>query len=165
MIKVFRGLIPQMACTTIIREGLTRPLIEAGIGKDNVKSKGRSTNVSFIDNPFTKSYIYELVTHNFKDYIIEEAEDLQFAAYRLGDFYGLHKDADKENNRVLSITVQLSKSSNYEGGDLVFDYDKHPIERAQGTVIIFPSNLYHEITPVTMGMRYSLVQWFKGKEK
>ena len=165
MIKVFEKIIPRMACQQIIQEGRTRPQIDAGIGKDNIKSKGRSTKVAFINNAFTKSYIHGLVAHNFKDYTIEEAEDLQFAIYKKGDFYGLHKDADKENNRVLSVTVQLSKASEYDGGDLVFDYDRHPMPTAQGTVIIFPSNLYHEVTPVTRGRRYSLVQWFKGKEK
>ena len=159
-----------MACTTIIREGLTRPQISAGIGKNNTTSEGRSTKVTFIDNKFVKSYIYELATHNFKNYIIEESEDLQFATYREGDFYGLHADADKENDRVLSVSVQLSKSSDYEGGNLMFQggcrnpWFYEPAERRQGTVIIFPSYMYHEITPVTKGKRYSLVQWFKGHE-
>jgi PKHD-type hydroxylase len=163
-IKVFEKIMPHTACEQIIQEGVTRPQINAGIGKDNIKSEGRSTKVTFIDNPFIKSYIYELVTRNFKNYIIEEAEDLQFATYTKGDFYGLHKDADETNNRVLSVTVQLSKSSDYKGGDLIFDYDKQPMERVQGTVVIFPSYVYHEVTPVTKGKRYSLVQWFKGYE-
>ena len=164
MIKIFEKFIPRMACQQIIQEGRVRPQMDAGIGKDNIKSEGRSTHVTFINNSFLKSVIYDLVAFNY-DYTIEEAEDLQFATYRTDDFYGLHKDADEENNRVLSVTIQLSKASDYEGGDLVFDYDRHPIPRAQGTVIVFPSNLYHEITPVTKGIRYSLVQWFKGKEK
>ena len=153
-----------MACQQIIQEGRVRPQMDAGIGKDNIKSEGRSTHVTFINNSFLKSVIYDLVAFNY-DYTIEEAEDLQFATYRRDDFYGLHKDADKENNRVLSVTVQLSKASEYEGGDLVFDYDRHSMPRVQGTVIIFPSNLYHEVTPVTRGTRYSLVQCYKGKEK
>ena len=164
MIKVFEKIIPRMACQQIIQEGRVRPQMDAGIGKDNIKSEGRSTHVTFINNSFLKSVIYDLVAFNY-DYTIEEAEDLQFATYRTDDFYGLHKDADEENNRVLSVTVQLSKTSEYEGGDLVFDYDRHSMPRVQGTVIIFPSNLYHEVTPVTKGTRYSLVQWFKGKEK
>jgi len=165
MIQIFKGVIPQMACKQIIREGVTRPQIEAGIGKDNTASEGRSTKVTFIDNAFIKSYIYELATHNFKNYIIEEAEDLQFATYTKGDFYGVHKDADETNSRILSVTVQLSRSSEYKGGDLVFDYDRHPMERRQGTIIIFPSNLYHEVEPVIKGKRYSLVQWFKGNKR
>ena len=165
-IKVFEKIIPHTACEQIIQEGVTRPQINAGIGKNNTASEGRSTKVTFIDNSFIKSYIYELVTHNFKNYIIEEAEDLQFATYTKGDFYGLHKDADETNNRVLSITVQLSKSSDYKGGDVVFsNYPaRNFMERKQGTVIIFPSNLYHEVEPVIKGKRYSLVQWFKGYE-
>jgi PKHD-type hydroxylase len=161
-LKIFESIIPHKACEQIIREGVLRPQISAGIGKDNTKSEGRSTKVTFIDNAFTKSYIYELVTHNFKNYIIEEAEDLQFATYEEGDFYGYHKDADESNGRVLSVSVQLSNPSDYEGGELIFFYS--PIEKAQGTVIIFPSDLYHQVTPVTKGKRYSLVQWFKGYE-
>ena len=92
---------------------------------------------------------------------------LQFATYTEGDFYGLHSDADKENDRVLSVSVQLSKSSDYEGGDLMFRgqniWSYESVERKQGTVIIFPSYVYHEVTPITKGKRYSLVQWFKGK--
>ena len=137
--------------------------IDAGVGKTNKKSRGRSTKVSFIHNDFLNSVIRDLVIFNY-DYEITEAEDLQFAAYNVGDFYVLHKDVDEENNRVLSVTVQLSKPSEYEGGDLVFDYDRHPMEKTRGTIIIFPSNLYHEVTPVTKGERYSLVQWFKGQK-
>jgi predicted 2-oxoglutarate/Fe(II)-dependent dioxygenase YbiX len=165
-IQVFERIIPPSACRQIIREGITRPQISAGIGKNNTASKGRSTKVTFINNAFVKSYIYELVTHNFKNYIIKEAEDLQFATYTKGDFYGLHKDANETNSRILSVTVQLSKSSEYKGGNLVFN--NYPVrnlmERRQGTVIIFPSNLYHEVEPVIKGKRYSLVQWFKGYE-
>ena len=100
--------------------------------------------------------------------MIEKAEDLQFATYNVGDFYGPHYDADENNKRILSISVQLSKPSEYEGGDLCLygtGGSPSPLENAQGTVIIFPSNLLHEIEPVTKGTRYSLVQWFKGYEK
>ena len=41
---------------------------------------------------------------------------------------------------------------------------KETIENKQGSMIIFPSNLYHEVEPVTKGTRYSLVQWYKGYE-
>ena len=171
-LKIFESIIPRKACEQIIREGVLRPQINAGIGKDNTKSEGRSTKVTFINNAFTKSYIYELVTHNYKNYIIEEGEDLQFATYEEGDFYGYHKDADENNNRVLSVSVQLSNPTDYEGGNLIFynlDHGKEGLRdfsplRHQGSVIVFPSNTYHQVTPVTKGTRYSLVQWFKGYE-
>ena len=34
----------------------------------------------------------------------------------------------------------------------------------QGTIIVFPSMLPHRVTPVTEGVRYSLVQWFSGPD-
>ena len=33
-----------------------------------------------------------------------------------------------------------------------------------GTVIIFPSFIYHQILPITKGRRESLVNWSVGKE-
>lgn len=167
MIKIFKSLVPNMACDTIIKEGKSRPQLDAGLGQTNKKSKGRSTKVSFINNEFTKSFIYELVITHYKNYVIEEAEDLQFATYNIGDFYGPHCDADENNKRILSISVQLSKPSEYEGGDLCLHGiggSPSPVTNEQGTVVIFPSNLLHEVEPVTKGTRYSLVQWFKGYE-
>ena len=160
MIKVFKSLVPPMACEKIIEDGLTRPQLDAGIGKTNKKSKGRSTKIAFIDNAFLRSYIYNLVEENYSEYTIEEAEHIQFAVYNKGDFYGWHRDSNDTNERILSVTVQLSDPEEYEGGNLVFEVD--PVERAQGTIVIFPSNVRHQVTRVTKGVRYSLVQWFKG---
>jgi len=167
MIQIFKSLVPSMACNTIIKECKSRPQLDAGIGQTNTKSVGRSTQVTFIHNQFIKSFIHELVTTHYKNCIIEEAEDLQFATYNVGDFYGVHKDADETNGRILSVSVQLSKPSEYEGGDLCLygiGGSPSPLENAQGTVIIFPSDILHEVERVTKGTRYSLVQWFKGYE-
>ena len=166
-LKIFESLVPSMACNTIIEEGKSRPQLDAGIGQTNTKSVGRSTQVTFIHNEFTKSFIYELVRTHYKNYVIEEAEDLQFATYNKGDFYGPHFDADETNGRILSVSVQLSKPSESEGGDLcVYGIGgaPTPLTNAQGSVIIFPSDMLHEVEPVTKGTRYSLVQWFKGYE-
>lgn len=107
-----------------------------------------------------------------------------------GDFYTWHLDASdrpqSEGNRVrkLSSTVQLSDPEDYEGGYFeyieyhgVFDklniYDtvvdignfKKSVPfsaKAKGTLIVFPSDTYHQVTPVTRGVRKSLVSWFHG---
>ena len=36
--------------------------------------------------------------------------------------------------------------------------------RGKGSVIVFDSRVYHEITPVIKGVRYSLVKWYHGDE-
>ena len=96
-----------MACQKIVEEGLTRPQLDAGVGKTNKKSKGRSTKIAFINNAFLRSFIYNLVEENYSEYTIEEAEHIQFAVYNKGDFYGWHRDSDDTNKRILkSLTSQ-----------------------------------------------------------
>ncbi len=74
--------------------------------------------------------------------------------------------------RKLSVTLNLTDSSEYEGGNLMFDFGEHSDDnrfqlveeaREQGSIIIFPSPVYHKIEPVTQGTRYSLVMWNLGR--
>ena len=73
--------------------------------------------------------------------------------------------------RKLSVTVSLSDPNDYEGGNLKFDLGPHRPDRYQecteirprGSIIVFPSHVYHQVTPVTSGTRYSLVNWSLGK--
>ena len=44
---------------------------------------------------------------------------------------------------------------------LVLNTDKH--FKPRGSIIIFPSHLWHRVKPVTKGTRYSLVIWALGK--
>ena len=74
--------------------------------------------------------------------------------------------------RKLSMTLNLTEPDDYTGGDLKFDFGPHAGRgrfktckeiRPRGSLIIFPSYLYHQVTPVTKGTRYSLVIWSLGK--
>ncbi len=70
-------------------------------------------------------------------------------------------------NRKLSVIVNLSDAQAYEGGDVqVRDRLGNPIEidgmRERGTVLVFPANVAHTVTPVTAGVRNSLVGWYLG---
>ena len=68
--------------------------------------------------------------------------------------------------RKLSVSVQLSDPNHYKGGNLEFaDFIGTPEQkylRPKGTVIVFPSFIPHQITPVTEGVRHSLVGWYEG---
>jgi len=74
--------------------------------------------------------------------------------------------------RKLSVTINLSENNSYEGGNLKFDYGPHNEGeryhecteiRPRGSIIIFPSFVHHQVTPVTKGTRYSLVLWSCGR--
>ena len=66
--------------------------------------------------------------------------------------------------RKLSVTVSLEDGDNYEGGNLEFDLrnreDSQSVilsaeqARAKGSIIVFPSFVWHRVAPVTKGTRY-----------
>lgn len=106
----------------------------------------------------------------FYKYDLTEMESLQFTKYNseTSDFYTSHADDGYKFNlfRKLSVSVQLSDPSEYEGGDLVF-YRNTTLTgvvapKQLGTVIIFPSFVIHEVKKVTAGTRNSLVTWVNG---
>jgi PKHD-type hydroxylase len=110
------------------------------------------------------------------------SETCQFTKYKLNQYYDWHTDSgekpyDKPDNpnthgkiRKLSMTVSLVDGSEYEGGDFQLDFrnkeenDPYTLKhaRSKGSVVIFPSFVWHRVTPVTSGQRYSLVCWTLG---
>ena len=73
--------------------------------------------------------------------------------------------------RKISMTINLNAPGEYDGGNLKFDFGPHASGkrfheceeiRPQGSIILFPSFVYHQVTPVTRGTRYSLVLWSLG---
>jgi PKHD-type hydroxylase len=94
--------------------------------------------------------------------------EIQFTEYLAseGGKYDWHHDVDLNNNTVfdrkLSLTVQLSDPSDYDGGDFQFAEVENPNGKAMGSVLVFPSYLQHRVLPVTRGTRRSLVAWFSG---
>ncbi len=70
------------------------------------------------------------------------------------------------NKRKLAMTVQLSDSSDYEGGDFQIwmgGEDYLTVPREKGDVIVFPSFCMHRVTPITRGERRCLVFWTGGR--
>ena len=116
------------------------------------------------------------------------SEECQFTKYKLNQFYNWHCDSfhkpyDTPNNpnthgkiRKLSMTCQLTDGSEYTGGELQFDtrnYDPHMRDEdkhvltvkeilPKGSIVVFPSFVWHRVQPVTKGTRYSLVVWNLG---
>ena len=93
---------------------------------------------------------------------------LQFTVYdgKNNSNYQKHMDLGRPfPNRKLSFSIQLSDDNEYTGGDLRFHYIKTQPEiapRTRGKIIFFPTWTVHDVTPVTQGIRYSLVGWVNG---
>ena len=112
------------------------------------------------------------------------SESCQFTKYKLNQFYDWHCDSwetpynnpdNKQTHgkiRKLSVTCSLSDPKDYKGGELEFDFrnmdpDKPTIRKCaeikpRGSIVVFPSHVWHRVKPVTKGTRYSLVIWNLG---
>lgn len=71
------------------------------------------------------------------------------------------------NRRKLAMTVQLSDSSDYEGGEFqIWAGGKDgfiTLPREKGDVVIFPTFCMHRVSPITRGQRKVLVFWTGGR--
>ncbi|HWN38131.1 MAG TPA: 2OG-Fe(II) oxygenase [Gammaproteobacteria bacterium] len=99
--------------------------------------------------------------------IVGVETNLQLGRYDSSDrgFYDWHTDfAGVRPLRKLSISIQLSRTEDYDGGDLELMYGTEPqrLDRTRGAFIVFPSFVLHRVTPVTRGTRWSLVAWIGG---
>ena len=109
-------------------------------------------------------------------YDIVAAESCQVARYPKDGFYAWHVDGMGSHNcihyvpenkslhgttRKLSMSVFLN--SDFEGGNFEIGGEHIKTPRCEeGSIIVFPSYTPHRVTPVTKGIRYSVVTWFVG---
>tara|TARA_R110002020_G_C16220207_1_gene767601 strand:- start:545 stop:1132 length:588 start_codon:yes stop_codon:yes gene_type:complete len=120
---------------------------------------------------------FQYANMNAFNFELSYFREIQFTEYDASyeGKYDWHEDLTwcrkHPTSRKLSICVQLSDPSDYEGGNLELDdkqmggKDQNPDAehlRQLGTTMVFPSFLRHRVTPVTSGKRYSLVSWYEG---
>jgi len=157
--------------------------------KDTTRfEKLRDSNVAWIDQQWLYDAIHPYVQEanekagwNFEWHWTEPA---QYTIYRKGQHYDWHQDswpyAYEPNRgtlagkvRKLSVTCNLTDPKEYSGGELEFYQPQNPKLKKKlikckeilpkGSIIVFPSFIWHRVTPVTKGKRTSLVMWNLGK--
>jgi SM-20-related protein len=108
-------------------------------------------------------------------------QPLQFLIYSEGDYFRRHADRGPgvkgerhSEKRQISAVVFLNAESDdsspdsYSGGALTFyglvgDEQVKvglPLTGEAGLLVAFPSEVIHEVTPITRGERYSVATWF-----
>ena len=70
----------------------------------------------------------------------------------------IHPHIDWTHGVVGSLTIALSNSSDFEGGEFKFFNGNYSVNMEKGDALIFPANSFfvHEVTEVTKGSRYSV---------
>jgi len=148
---------------------------EAKLGAGETRHAVRRSQVAFLGMEQKYKWLYERVwsaaqecNRLFFNVDISGVEgNIQFARYDSSDrgFYDWHTDfSGFRPLRKISITIQLARPEDYDGGDLELQFANTPeqLERTRGTLIAFPSFVLHRVTPVTRGTRWSLVAWILG---
>lgn len=86
-------------------------------------------------------------------------DQIRVTRYNTGDYIGSHQDLG-ELDRTLTIVIQLSDPKDYDGGELIVE--GKAMDKEQGSVLTHdPIKDWHEVMPVTRGIRYTLVIWLK----
>ena len=197
----FKSALTPKFCDDVIQYGLSKSETMARTGgfgdkkltEDDLKNmkRKRNSNITWLDDPWIyreiHPYIHEANKNAGWNFNWDRAESCQFTKYKHNQYYDWHQDRwdktyDKPGNidhgkiRKLSVTCQLTDGSEYEGGELEFDfrnYEPHVREEAKhlkqakeilpkGSIIVFPSFVWHRVKPVMKGTRYSLVLWNIG---
>lgn len=111
------------------------------------------------------------VNKKYFNYDLFETLEIQVVKYNVGGNYNWHCDygvsANPNADRKLSLSLQLSEGSEYEGCDLIMcDHSRHyhTLERKIGCGVVFDSKTPHKVTHLIKGVRYCLVAWAHGPQ-
>ena len=180
----FNKVLNKKFCNKIIKHALKKEKKMGYIGdkKEGVVDKNyRNSDVVWLDDQWIYDeiypYIYTANRNSGWNFNWNSSEKFQFTIYSKNQHYDWHRDSfikpDNEGKiRKLSLTIQLNDNKEFDGGELQFAFDndkpnqKRKIttcrETDLGSIIVFPSHTWHKVTPVTKGVRYSLVMWNRG---
>lgn len=165
----------------IVALGDSQALSKASIGGKNIDEdykEIRESKVSWISYNQDTSWLFDRMAHiarslNGQFYKFDLhgfCEDAQFTVYDSDaeGHYTWHVDAGPQDNgmppRKLSLVLQLSDPADYEGGELQVFTSAEPatVKKERGLVAAFPGYVLHRVTPITSGVRKTLVVWTAG---
>ena len=180
-LAVWRGLFSPAELDDLVRLGdglaLEKAELSSGRGYENI----RKTKVAWVPRTPQTDVLYrrmetavlELNARFFR-FDLSGLAMFQYALYggTEGGHFDWHKDYGRDPSdpaqepRKLTLSLQLSDGADYKGCDLQVRggnlVDTAPRER--GTLVAFPANVLHQVTPIESGLRRSLVIWAVGPD-
>jgi PKHD-type hydroxylase len=176
--QMWSGQLPEKFVEETISVCESYPISNANIGFDGSTQNDqyRNSEIRWVgSNQTIKNIMWDYAqqaNRNAFGFDIDYISEIQFTTYNADDNgkYDWHHDTFWGNptryDRKISVVIQLSDPEDYEGG--LFEFDPQWEQPARdlllkkGTVIAFPSFIRHRVTPITKGVRKSLVAWIEG---
>jgi PKHD-type hydroxylase len=180
----FEGAVTSELCNKLVAQFDDKSYEPGMVGSGQVNKQIRDTDRQWalkgdlVECILTR-FIMQANQEALWNFDITEPELVQIGRYKENQFYRQHIDCYVKgvdiigtgngsavivpmlSQRKISASLLLSDESEYEGGDLVI-LDETVKTKKQGTIIVFPSFMAHQVTPVTSGVRYSAVCWMVG---
>jgi|TARA_B110000858_G_C17518506_1_gene343691 PKHD-type hydroxylase len=147
------------------------------VTEDGKLSDSRNANVTFInDNTIMKRWLTVAKTINKDlgwDFELDAIEQIQYGEYNEDQYYGWHIDqhtAVYGDGRVRKCSFSVFLNDDYEGGEFDLETGSPKQENRLQTfaklpvnqMLFFQSDFWHQVRPVTKGVRKSLVGWVLG---
>jgi PKHD-type hydroxylase len=165
-------------CSTL---ELSDGVVVGGEG-ESISSNSRQSKIKFIDPDTNNLWMFEKfrqtissINDRFYGLDLTGFDAIQYTEYgtkgarydwHMDTITGPNKSPNMVQTRKLSITMPLNDPSEYEGGEFQIQagLPDEPliVEQKPGKIIAFPSFMIHRVTPVTRGVRKSLVIWCVG---
>jgi len=148
------------------------------LGDDTDSYETNNRNIAYIGPNENSKWLYDLlfplaIEANQKYYHFDidiVTDPIHYVVYpEDGGHLDWHMDngALGTNKRKLAMTVQLSDSDDYTGGEFEIwggGKESKVLPRQKGDVIVFPTFLLHRVRPITSGKRKCLVFWTGGRQ-
>lgn len=168
------GKIPTEVCDAASKEfQLIEPRdATMGIEGSNIEHRTRNTTVRFApDDHWFGGILFEHAMKANRDaqwcYDVDFHEAVQYAEYGPEQHYHWHCDtftlSGSPVERKVTAVCLMNEPSEFEGGEFQVQlYQDYTATLEKGTIIAFPSILYHRVTPVISGKRISATIWLNG---
>jgi PKHD-type hydroxylase len=164
----------------IIDWGESSDLQPGEIGSDttqNVVSEIRQSEIGWIEFQEGTQWIFDKLAYyaldankemNWNFNLMGFGDEMQYTKYYGTNkgHYSWHGDVGPGvSHRKLSLVLQLTDPSEYEGGELEISIGSRTltVPKVKNSLAVFPSFVLHRVLPVTQGERRSLVTWISGQ--
>ena len=151
----------------IIDYGDALSLSDGKVKDDKINYNIRDSRIAWIHPNTETHWLFDRAIVIFASSLPFGAlQSMQYTVYdSKGSHYDWHRDVGSGDEimkaRVNVGILQLSSPSDYKGGVLQIKYENQVIDvmKTKGMVTTFPIQLEHKVSPVTSGVRKTLIMW------
>ena len=150
----------------IIDHGDNLILEEGKIKDDKVDHSIRNSKIAWIHPGKDTWWLFDRAIMVFKSGLpFSTLQSMQYTVYYDKGHYDWHRDIGGndpiQKARINVAVLQLSDPGDYKGGVLQIKHETEVIDvmKMRGMVTTFPIQLEHKVSPVTSGIRKTLIMW------